>query len=191
MKMSLASVFEEMEKDGATLASRADAVLRIVKTNKIEDVKHFSAAVKAAYAANGWNPGAGRPVKGADKLKAVPASVKQYVSTMRAAFRMKLLVTSYSSFYALRSDVSATRVKARKKAAEAVPELAGLTVKRDDTLNGALFHDLAVLFESLDKGKQGKMIGALDRIRREFAHAAPAEIQMQFEALPGYLKRAA
>jgi hypothetical protein len=191
MRASLASVFEEMEKDGATLASRADAVLRIVKINKITEVKQFSAAVKAAYAANGWNAGAGRPVKGAAPLKAVPSSVKQYVSTMRAAFRMKLLVQTYTSFYALRSDVSATRVKARRKAADGKPELAGVAVKRADTLNGALFHDLAVLFESLDKGKQGKMIGALDRIRREFAHAAPIEIQAQFDALPGYLKRAA
>lgn len=189
--MSLASVFEDMEKDGATLASRADAVLRIVKQNKIADVKSFSAAVKAAYAANGWNPGAGRPVKGAAPLKAVPASVKQYVSTMRAAFRMKLLVPTYTSFYALRADVSATRVKARRKAAEATPELAGVAVKRPDTLNGGLFHDLAVLFDALDKAKQGKMIGALERVKREFAQAAPTELQIQFDALPGYLKRAA
>jgi len=188
---SLANVFEEMEKDGNMLASRADSVLRSVKQNKIADVKTFSLAVKAAYAANGWNPGAGRPVKGADKLKAVPSSVKQYVSTMRAAFRMKLLVQTYTSFYALRSDVGATRAKARKKIAEATPELAGVAVKRPDTLNGGLFHDLAVLFDALDKGKQGKMIGALERVRREFAHAAPPEMQMQFDALPGYLKRAA
>ena len=180
-----------MEKDGQTLASRADAVLRIVKTNKIEDVKAFSAAVKAAYAANGWNAGAGRPVKGAPPMKPVPSSVKQYVSTMRAAFKMKLPVTSYSSFHALRSEVRDVRVKARKKQAAQTPELAGVAVKRDDTLNGAIFHDLAVLFNALDKAKQGHMIRALDRVKNQFAGAAPNELQAQLQAMSGYLSRRA
>lgn len=113
MKQStLAAVLAVIGKEEHELEAKATQVLRIVRTRKIEDLKAWNGAVREAYKANGWNGKPGKP-KAAEKRGAVPATVKQYVSAIRRAFRLKLPVSSYSSFYALRTDL---RKKAERKA---------------------------------------------------------------------------
>ena len=84
---ALAAALAVIGKDSVALDSKADQVLRIVKQEKIADLKEFNAAVREAYKANGWNGSPGKPKKGAEKKAVAPATVKQYVSAIRGAFR--------------------------------------------------------------------------------------------------------
>lgn len=184
---TLAAALAVIGREDATLESQATQVLRIVRTQKIENLKGWNGAVRAAYKANGWNGKPGKP-KDAEKKERVPATVKQYVSLIRRAFGMKLLVASYTSFYALRQDI---RKKAAKRQAangqDTRPELAGVTLARPEQLTGAPFHDLAAIFNALDRKRQMAMVSALERVKRQFAMGAP---QLVAENLPGLRKAA-
>lgn len=183
MKQStLAAVLAVIGKEEHELEAKATQVLRIVRTRKIEDLKAWNGAVREAYKANGWNGKPGKPKAGTGK-GAVPATVKQYVSAIRRAFRLKLPVSSYSSFYALRADLrkKAERKAARNGAVPQRPEFIGIRLTDSDALNGSPFHDLAVLYNALDKTRKLAMLGALERVKRQFAMAAP---QLVVSALP-------
>ena len=185
---ALAAALAVIGKESTALDSRADQVLRIVKQEKISDLKEWNAAVREAYRVNGWNGSPGKPKKGAEKKAVAPVTVKQYVSAIRGAFRLKLPVSSYSSFYALRQELKAKKSKARKRVEKAKPaEFAGLTVVRPDAYNGALFHDLAVLYEALDRARKPRMLSALERVKRDFSNAAP---QLSVAVLPEMRKAA-
>lgn len=183
-KITLAAALAVIGREANEIENQATAVLRIVRQQKIGTLKDFGAAVRDAYKANGWNGKPGKP-KAGSSATAVPVTVKQYVSAIRRAFRLKLPVTSYSSFYALRQDLKKHAARKAKKAAnnghDTRPELVGLRLQQPETLNGAPFHDLAVLYNALDRARQAKMIGALERIKREFAPAAP---QLVVSSLP-------
>jgi hypothetical protein len=178
---TLATALAVIGRESADLESKADTVLRIVRAEKIKEGKQFNKAVRAAYKANGWNVHAGKPKAGAEKLTPVPATVKQYVSAIRAAFRFKLHVASYSSFYALRQDLAKERAKRKPKNGRTRPEMAGLTVSRPDIMTGSPFHDLVVLYNALDRARRPRMLSALDRVKRDFANAAP---QLVMASLP-------
>lgn len=184
---NLAAALSVIAKDSTVLESKAEAVLKILKAEKIKDLKTFNAAVREAYAANGWNPGAGRPKAGSD-LQSVPPTVKQYVSAIRRAFKFKLQVLSFSSFSALRSELKAHAAKVRKPRTNGPKETRGIHLASPDQLIGAPFHDLAVLYNALDRTKKPKMLAALDRIKRDFSHAAP---QLVVAAAPESLRKAA
>lgn len=175
---TLAAALAVIGKDGQELESKATTVLRIVRAEKITDGKAFNAAVRKAYVANGWKGGPGKPKAGSEKLATVPATVKQYVSAIRAAFRLKLPVASYTSMTALRAELKEKRAKAAKRnakveAASTPKELIGIRLREPEHFNGGPFHDLAVLYNALDRSRRPKMLSALDRVKREFAMAAP------------------
>jgi hypothetical protein len=189
MRMSLATALAVIGRDAVALESKADSVLRIVKTQKIKDGKAWSAAVRAAYKATGWNGKPGKP-KADSKASPVPATVKQYVSVIRGAFKLKLPVASYSSFYALRQELAKERAKARKPKrgnGAAKPEMFGIQLRQPETLNGSPFHDLAVLYNALDRARRPRMLAALERVKRDFAMAAP---QLIVAAMPEMRKAA-
>lgn len=173
----LAAALAVIGKGANELDNQATQVLRLVRAEKINDLKGWSAAVREAYKANGWNGKPGKPKAGEKKGGAVPATVKQYVSAIRRAFRLKLPVSSYSSFYALRQDLKKRTVKAAKRAQAAVAkqpvEMVGIRLQQPETLNGAIFHDLAAMYSALDRQRRPKFIGALERVKREFSGAVP------------------
>lgn len=169
---NLAAAFAVLARDSTVLESKAETVLKILKQEKIKDLKTFNGEVKAAYKANGWNPAAGRPKEGSE-LKPVPPTVKQYVSSIRRAFKMKMPVLSYSSFYALRVDVKKEAAKIRKPRTNGPKELQGIQLAAPGELTGNLIHDLAVLYDALDRTRRPKMLAALERVKRDFSKAAP------------------
>lgn len=181
---TLAATLAVIGKGAQELDNQATQVLRLVRAQKITDLKGWSAAVRAAYKANGWNGKPGKPKAGEKKAEPVPATVKQYVSAIRRAFRLKLPVSSYTSFYALRQELKAKAKRAAKKAGvdgRAAPEMIGIRLQQPEVLNGALFHDLTVLYQALDRTRKPKFIGALERIKREFSGSVP---QLVVASLP-------
>jgi hypothetical protein len=183
----LAEALAVIGKEGTELEAKATQVLRIVRQSKIGDVKAFGAAVRDAYKANGWNGKPGKP-KAEEKADPVPATVKQYVSQIRAAFRLKLPVASYTSFYALREDLRKHRARKAAKVAKAVEaqpkEMLGIRLVEPEQFNGGPFHDLAVLYNALDRTRKPKLLAALARIKREFAMSAPQLVVQSLPELP-------
>jgi hypothetical protein len=170
---NLAAAFSVLARDSTVLESKAEGVLKILKAEKIKDLKSFNASVREAYDANGWNPGAGRPKADEKKREPVPPTVKQYVSAIRRAFRLKMMVLQYSSFSALRSDLKKEASKVRKPRTTGPKELHGIRLAQPEQMTGGTFHDLAVLYAALDRTRKPKMLAALERIKRDFGHTVP------------------
>jgi hypothetical protein len=188
-KLNLASTLAIIGREADAIEDKATSVLRIVRQRKIEDLKGWNAAVREAYAANNWNSAPGKPKTGSTTTT-VPTTVKQYVSAVRRAFRAGLPVATYSSFHALRTELRKRTVRKAKAAAAAAPvspEMVGISLKQPDALNGGPFHDLVALYGALDRTRKPKMLGAVQRIVREFSPAAP---QLVLQSLPE-MRRAA
>lgn len=166
----LAAALAEMAQTESTIESRADAVLTIVKSAGIRDGSSFNKAVREAYEANDWHVAAGRPGRG-NRKTAVPPTVKQYVSMVRGAFRLGLVVAHFKTFHALRKSLKAAREAAKPRAVRRDPRLAGLTLVRGDTLTGAPFHDLTVLYEKAPKAQRAKIVAAVIALVREYRPA--------------------
>lgn len=174
----LAAAFAEMAQTESTLASRADAVLAIVKSGGIRDGAAFNKAVREAYKANGWHTIAGRPGRG-NRGQPVPDTVKQYVSIVRAAFRLDLVVAHFKTFHALRKGVKSARAARRPRPVARDPRLAGVTLVRQDTLTGAPFHDLTVLYEKSNKQQRARLLTEVNRLIREFRPAVAPVLTLQ------------
>lgn len=169
---ALAEAFAVIGAEASKVESRADHVLAIVRTSKIHDEKAFSAAVREAYKANGWNVKPGKPKNG-DAKGAVPATVKQYVSTVRSAFRAGLEPWKAKTFHQLRKAVKAARLKAKPKLnGVADIRLEGVRLVKSDTLTGAPFHDLIVAYESINKQQRHALTTEVNAIVKKYTVAA-------------------
>lgn len=175
----LARVFASVADSGQQLESTAGEILALVHSAKITTVAAWNKVVKSAYAANGWNEGAGRPTK---KRAPVPSTVTQYVALVRQALRKKMKLAKYPSFTALRVALARSNGRSdhrggrrRKGTAATVLQLPapvaesfrGVDIqieKGDDETNGALFHDLGIVYARLPENHQamlGRQLAAL------------------------------
>lgn len=172
---ALTAALSAIAQDVEQLESRADAVLAIVKDSGIRDVKAFSAAVREAYKANGWNATAGKPAPG-KRAQPVPATVKQYVSTIRGAFRLGVNVAKMESFFKLRKVLRQARAAANPQLVVKDPRLAGLRLVKNASLIGAPFHDLTVVYEKLPKAAQKQLAGEVNELLRRYQPAAAPQL---------------
>lgn len=156
---------------GAATESKAVAVIALVKG--IPDLKAFDRTVREAYLANGWNTSSGRPAAG-NRRGAVPATVKQYVSLVRACFRLELPLAQYKTFHALRKAVKAARPA--PVAVKQDPRTAGLRLVKSSELIGAPFHDLTVLYEKSAKGVQRQIAAEVTALVRRFRPGVTLEL---------------
>lgn len=158
---------EKVEGMGASLLSS----LRAQGVKTLED---FDAAITAAYQVNGWNTRQGRP--SAEKREKVPNTVRTYVWEMRSALKDGIHIWTCKTFYELRI----ARAKARKApvvAAESsslpkLPELQGVRITGVDAPNGALFHDLALVFAVIPEAQRTLLSRSLERLLRAYQGAA-------------------
>lgn len=175
-KPTLATVLAGVAIADAQAASRADAVLSVIGGSGIRGLKAFSASVRDAYRANGWNATAGRPGKGSAG-NAVPKTVKQYVSRVRKAFRLDLPVHTFKNFYALRKALAAARPAKPKKRQD--KRMAGLRVIRGGEMIGAPFHDLTVLYEVLEGRRREQLVASVNRLVKDFRPAATPVLELR------------
>lgn len=174
----LAAALAEMAQTEGTLESRADSVLSLVKSGGIRDGAAFNKAVREAYKANNWHSIVGRPGRG-NRGTPVPQTVKSYVSIVRAAFRLDLVVAHFKTFHALRKGVKAARVARQPRPVARDPRLAGLTLVKHDTLTGAPFHDLAVLYEKSSRQQRSRLLAEVNRLVREYRPAVAPVLTLQ------------
>lgn len=176
-KQSLATALGELATTEDTINSRADAVLAIVKASGIRDGAAFNSAVREAYAANGWHTSPGKPSRG-NRGSSVPATVKQYVSLIRGAFKLGLNVGGFKTFHALRKTLKAARVAAKPRPVRQDSRLAGVRLVKSDELIGAPFHDLTVLYENLNRQQKAKLAAEVNKLVREYKPAAAPSLEL-------------
>lgn len=163
--ITLASILESVAQAGESVESKADSILSILKTAGVKDLEAFNEQVKAAYTANGWNSAQGNPGSNATGSN-VPATVKQYVSQVRAGFRLGLPMASFKTIHALRKAIKAKAPTAQEATDD--PILAGVRVANRRSLIGAPFHDLAAVYSNLPKEKQARLVRAIKSLVTEY-----------------------
>lgn len=174
-KQSLAAALAVIANESSTLENKADSVLAIVRQSGIRDEKAFSAAVREAYKANGWNVTAGAPKRGSSG-KPVPGTVKQYVSQVRRAFRLGVPVASMKSFFKLRQAVRTAVAKRAPAPVNRDPKMAGLRLVKAGEMIGAPFHDLTVLYERAPKPVQKQLLGEVNALVKRFSPAVAPQL---------------
>lgn len=167
MLKTLPAALTALARADAGVTSRADEILAIVKSAGIRDGAEFNKAVRAAYAANGWHQAGGRPGKGS-RGQPIPATVKQYVSMVRRAFRLDLPVAGFKTFHALRKAIKEAGASSRKPPVRKDPRMAGLTLVKAGTLTGAPFHDLTVLYANASRQEKAKIASEVNGLVQKF-----------------------
>lgn len=175
-KFDLAVIFTKIEKAAGTVEDVAKSVLAAVKAAKAERLEQFNEMVADAYGRNGWSQKAGRPSAGSQE-KPAPDAVKLYVSTIRAAYRMGIKVTSFETVGALRVEIRNRRSVHAEGPARS-PELRGIQLTSENTFTGALWHDAVVLWDNLPDNDRVKLETQIRKLFNQFAKAAPPELAM-------------
>lgn len=152
--MTLATTLLNIEQSATAVEDVARGILSTIRDEDVATLDHWNEIVSDAYAANGWNRVNGAPPAGTTPLPPAPDSVKVYVSTVRAGYRLALPMTTFETMGALRSAVREARRVAAAATAQQPPELKGVKVSRVSSLNGALWHDAVVIWEHLPADQQ-------------------------------------
>lgn len=188
VETKLARVFRTVGEQEQQMESTASAVLSIVKDAKALSLKKFDKLVRAAYAENGWNARSGRPAKGGEPKLAVPGTVRTYVTVIRQALRQHMKVGKYKTFSALRSALgrkSSTglrRVNGRRNGsnilrlpAPVAMNFVGVDIE-DKKPNGALFHDLGLVYAKLPAEHQPLFERQVKRLMAKYAPLVPGAL---------------
>lgn len=178
----LAVIFAHIAEVAGTLDSHAAQMLAAIKLAGCDHLEEFNAMVSDAYAKNSWSQVQGRP--SADStLKPAPDAVKLYVSTVRAAYRLGLQVTTYESMGALRVAIKEARAAVREEKEivppeEVSPELKGVQFTDNDELTGATMHDVLVLYKHLPENSQIKLVEEIRKLVVRYVKAAPEYLSL-------------
>lgn len=177
---TLASDFLNIARKAKGVESAANGMFSTLKAEDVTDLNHFNERVREAFQANGWSQTAGRPVAGS-KEKPAPDAVKLYVSSFRAAYRLKLDVLSFETVGAMRNAIREVRAAAhQRKLAEppapSRPEMEGVEVKTPHTLIGALWHDAIALAEEIPTDAQQEFEREVRMVMQRFLRFAPPEL---------------
>lgn len=179
---TLAVDFTNIARKAKSVESAANGMFNTLKTEDVKDLDHFNEIVRDAFRINAWSQTAGRPIAGS-KEKPAPDAVKLYVSTFRAAYRMKLDVLSFETVGAMRTTIREMRSAAlQRKHAEPPapqrPEMEGVEVKGPQNLIGALWHDAMLLAEKIPVDNQQEMEREVRMVMQRFLRFAPPELTL-------------
>jgi len=143
--------------------------------------------LETAYAENGWQKGGGRPKTGVINTP-VPEVVRTYASEIRAAYRLELDVLTFDNIKTLRNAVRDKRRKLlgipeSSEGTQKPKQLEGVTVSGTAHMNGALFHDLIVIYEVLPDEEQSKLEASLERLLKKFFKPAKEKLTIPPRAI--------
>lgn len=189
----LARVFASVAEQEQSMESTAGGILAIVKEFKVTTVDRWDEVVTEAYEANGWNTRAGRPTAGDTPKLAVPATVSSYVTLVRTALRNRMKVWTYDSFTALRVAMAKRNGRADHRGGTKRPEgvlrlpapvaesFVGVEISQSEP-NGALFHDLGVVYAKLPSEHQAMLGRQLARLLHKYLPLVSANGEKQRKA---------
>lgn len=171
----LAACFMRIERSGETLEGVANGMFAPLKAKKIKTLEQFNAEVTSAYEINGWSRKAGRPAADAAKEKSAPEAVQVYVSRFRKAYRLKLNVISFVTIGALRTAML-KKTSVSHQAAKRPPELKGIQLSSENSLIGALFHDMPALWQRLPDDKKDMFYRQIEKVYNQYLKSAPPDL---------------
>lgn len=170
----LAASMLSVGKLGGKMEGLANSWFAPLKAMDVRTLDEANIVFSAAYEVNGWSQTAGRPSAGSTQ-KPAPRAVKLYTTTFRKGYKEGLDVLSFETVWALREATSQKRT-APSQAASRPPELKGIQVSSENTLTGALWHDVVVLWEHLPEDKRGEFEQQVRKLLSRFTKAAPPEL---------------
>lgn len=171
----LADIFNQIDRGAQGVDEVAGKILSAIREASATTLDAFNEMTAAAFDKNGWSRRVGRPEPGDVPA---PSSVKVYVSTIRAAYRLSLAVPEFESIAELRKAVKAARGELASSGRQGhnAPEMKGVKVDRPGALTGSLWHDAIVLWENLPESQQHKLEEAVKKLVERFTHKAPPAI---------------
>lgn len=185
IESKLARAFRAVATSGEQLETTASAILAIVKSAKALTVARFDKLVEAAYEANGWNTRPGRPSAGEEPKGEVPGTVRTYVTIVRRAMRERIKVAKFPTFTALRTELEAKEGGARARPgrggkkrgrnghnvlrlpAPVAQSFVDVEIEKPE-LNGAVFHDLGVVYAKLPTEHQSMLGRQLNKLLHKY-----------------------
>ena len=167
--ITLTKIFSSLSDLDNTKESLGSDLLSFLRDNDCVTIDQANYQFGIAYDENGWSRSAGRPKEGATETPA-PATVKNYVSTLRRAYNAEMDVLSFSTMWELRVALRELRDADRQTKQ---PALRGVQVAKVDVINGALWHDLVVVWEHLPEDERGSLEAKLERLLSQFIKKAP------------------
>jgi len=180
-KSKQALVLQQIAEQGDKLDNVAGAFMKLVKEENIDTLEKFNPWLMIGYEENGWSNVIGRPVPGSTLIPA-PRAVKQYASMFRAAFKYEMKVMEFESVRQMVDAVAEKRKELTKEASTlelSNPELKGITVKKIDRKNGALFHDAIWFFDNLPEDVRDEFAHGLRKLMIKLETKIPKEIRKQ------------
>jgi len=177
-KLDLAAIFTQIESSAMIVDEVAGKILAAIKEAKADTLEAFNVMTWAAYDAKGWSRRIGPPVPGDVPA---PASVKVYVSTIRAAYRLEVNVLDYSAIGELRKAIRSARsgkAASSPKPEPTPPEMKGVKVDHPAALTGSLWHDAIVLWENLPEEQQSALEEAVRKLVAKYTRKAPPALRL-------------
>ena len=169
---TLATALMTVSRKARGLDSAADQMLATAK--RFKALAEWNEAVRAAYAENSWSQTQGRP-SARSKLKPAPDVVKLYVSTVRKALQVGLLLEEFPTMRALRDKVALVGT-VHALSPEPRPELVGVVLRSPHRLTGALWHDVVTLADEIPEEHAQAMEAEVRAVYEKYCQYAPAEL---------------
>lgn len=170
----LSEVFAQIDKASAKLDTLSAQIIDAIRDAKAHTLDAFNELASQAYEENGWSRQSGRPTEGTSE-KSAPPTIRNYVSTIRRAYKIGLKVHSFKTLRELRNAVRAAKQEDHEEE-EKPSELIGVSIKAGNQITGALFHDLVVIWEHLSEDDRTAMDSILNRARNRFQKKTPLRL---------------
>jgi len=171
MRLDLATIFARINKASVGIEATASQILEVVKLNDTNTLDKFNLLVSAAYERNGWSRRQGRPKAGDVPA---PRAVQVYVSTIRRAYRMGIKVLKCDNMQAVRDALT----KPRGNQPDVNPELKGVQVAASNSLNGAVWHDVLVVWEHIPAEEQQALEASVRKLLERYVKKAPPTLKL-------------
>lgn len=172
MRLELATIFNRINKAHATMETTAAQIIEVLKLNDVNTLDKLNDIVAAAYDRNGWSSRQGRPRPGD---VSAPKAVQVYVSTLRRAYRMGIKVLKCTNMEDVRRELSKA---AKRGQPEQPPELKGVQVAASGTLNGAVWHDVLVVWEHIPAEEQQALEASVRKLLDRYVKKAPPTLRL-------------
>lgn len=169
--LELATIFTRIQKAHAGMETTASQIIEVIKLNDANTLEKFNEMVSTAYDRNGWSSRQGRPRPG--DISA-PQAVQVYVSTLRRAYRLGLKVLKFTNMEEVRRELR----KHRGDQPTQPPELKGVQVAASSTLNGAVWHDVLVVWEHIPNDEQQALEASVRKLLERYLKKAPPTLRL-------------
>lgn len=177
MTNDLAKIFTRIEAAAIKVDDLAAQILEAIKEYQADTLDDFNEMVGNAYEANGWSRQAGRPSEGST-MKPAPMTIRNYVSIIRKAYKLRLPVMEFLTLGELRTAIKDLRIKAKASAihTDELAAMRGVKIAKEEEMIGAVVHDIGVVMKHLDRDDQDDFEQKLQKLLRQFSKKAHMEV---------------